>query len=260
MKARTISVRDGMFAARVLEGGQGDPLLFLHGAGGLHEGSYLDLLAERFTVYAPCHPGFDGTDGLEHIEDVIDLALYYHDVMDSLGLDSAHVVGHSMGGMIAAELAALCSHRVRKLVLSNAVGFWRDEEPVLDFFTLPPDQLLQRVVHDTENEGLKELFPIPETQEERVEALFRRVQSLAAASKFMWPIPDRGLSRRIHRVRAPTLIVWGESDGLVAPSYAEDFKAAIPGSRVEIVSECGHFPMFEQRDRFVRLVTEFLSE
>ncbi len=259
MEERGVSVRGGMFQTQLWQGGAGDPLLYLHGSGGLERGRYLDLLAEKFTVYAPLHPGFGASAGGERIEDIIDLALYYHDLMDELGIDSAHVVGHSLGGMLAAELAALCPHRVRRLVLVNAVGLWRDDEPVLDFFTLPPDQLLPLVWHDPQSDALKEAYNVPDDMEARVEALFQRMQALASASKFLWPIPDKGLRRRIHRIQSPTLIVWGESDRLVAASYAEDFRSQIKDSRVVVLPECGHFPMFEKRDEFLDLVTEFLS-
>ena len=260
MELRDVSLRDGMFRAHLLQGGSGEPLLFLHGASGLHEGEYLDLLAQRFTVYAPWHPGFGASEGSEHIEDIIDLALYYHDLMDELGLESAHVVGHSMGGMLAAEMAALCPHRVRRLVLADPVGLWRDDEPVLDFFTLSPDQLLPYTWHDPESEAAKVAYPPPETKEERVEQAYQRTQALATAGKFLWPIPDRGLRRRIHRIQSPTLIVWGESDRLVSPSYAEDFRSQIKDARVTILPECGHQPMLEKRDEFVSLVAEFLEQ
>lgn len=259
MEPRVVPVRDGKFQAHYLQGGSGEPLLYLHGAGGLQAGPFLDDLAKSFTVYAPWHPGFGDTDGLGEIDDIIDLALYYHDFMDALGLESAHVVGHSMGGMLAAELAALCSHRVRRLVLSNPVGFWRDEHPVLDLFAVLPDEMLPHVVHDPQSSVVQEIFAMPEGQEAIIEAMFQRVQSLAAAGKFMWPIPDKGLKRRIHRIQSPTLIVWGEHDGLVPASYAEDFRSRIKGSRVTILKESAHFPMFEQREEFVSLVTEHLS-
>jgi pimeloyl-ACP methyl ester carboxylesterase len=259
MSHRMVSVRDGMFEADVWRAGEGEPLLYLHGAGGLHEGEYLDVLAEQFDVIAPSHPGFGASTGFEHIDDIIDLALYYHDFMDELGIESANVVGHSMGGMLAAEMAALCSHRVRRLVLANPVGFWRDDIGVLDFFTIPPDKLLQYTWHDPQSEALKIAFPAPETTEALVEAMFQRMQSFSAASKFLWPIPDRGLKRRIHRIQSPTLIIWGDSDGLVSPAYAEDFRNGIRDARVEIIEECGHMPMFEQRDAFLSLVTGFLA-
>jgi pimeloyl-ACP methyl ester carboxylesterase len=89
--------------------------------------------------------------------------------------------------------------------------------------------------------------------------MFQRVQSLAAAGKFMWPIPDKGLKRRVHRIHSPTLIIWGQYDGLVPPSYAEDYRSNIRDSRVEVLKESAHYPMFEQREEFVALVTEHLS-
>ncbi len=260
METRVISLRDGMFQAHILQGGSGEPLLFLHGSGGLREGEYLDLLARQFTVYAPWHPGFGPSVGIEHIDDIIDFALYYHDLMDELGLESAHIVGHSLGGMLAAELAALCPHRVRRLVLANPVGLWRDDEPVLDFFALPPEQLLPYVIHDPESEAVRKAFPVSDSQDEMMETMFQRMQSFTAAGKFLWPIPDRGLKRRIHRIQSPTLILWGESDRLVPPSYAEDFRSSIRDARVVILPECAHMPMFEKRDEFVSTVTEFLAE
>ncbi len=260
METRVVPVRDGMFQAHVSQGGSGEPLLFLHGSGGLHEGEYLDLLAQRFTVYAPSHPGFGSSEGIDHIEDIIDFALYYHDLMDELGIESAHVVGHSMGGMLAAEIAALCPHRVRRLVLANPVGLWRDDEPVLDEFTLSPDQLAPHIWHDPQSEAVKAAFPAPEGKDAMIEMLFQRMQSYTSAGKFLWPIPDRGLKRRIHRIQSPTLILWGESDRLVPPSYAEDFRSQIKDARVAILEECGHQPMLEKRDEFVSLVAEFLQE
>ncbi|MCI0849711.1 MAG: alpha/beta fold hydrolase [Chloroflexi bacterium] len=260
MESRTVSVRNGLFKIDVPQQGSGEPLLFLHGSGGLHDGEYLNLLAQTFTVYAPSHPGFGASEGIEHIDDIIDFALYYHDLMDELGLESAHIVGHSLGGMIAAEIAALCPHRVRRLVLANPVGLWRDDDPVLDFITMPADKLMPYILHDPESDAMKEAFPAPEGRDAIMEAMFERMKSFTTAGKFLWPIPDRGLKRRIHRIQSPTLIVWGESDRLVPPSYAEDFRAGIKNSRVVILKEAAHMPMFEKRDEFVSLVTEFLQE
>ncbi len=260
MDRRMVPIRGGKFSAELYTAGSGEPLLFLHGSGGPLRGAYLDKLAEQFTVYAPVHPGYGDSEGFEHIEDVIDQALYYHDFMDELGLESAHLVGHSLGGMLAAEIAALCSHRVHKLVLSNAVGLWRDDAPVLDFFVVPPDQLARATLHDPQSEAVRTAFPAPEGTEAMIEAMYSRIQSFTAAGKFLWPIPDRGLDRRIHRIQSPTLIIWGESDGLVPASYAEDFRSNIKDSRVVIMKEASHMPMFEKPDEWVSLVTDFLSE
>ena len=95
----------------------------------------------KTTVYAPAHPGFETSTGIEHIDDMLDMVVYYNDLLDALHLESVHVVGHSMGGMIGAELAALSPHRVRKLVLANAVGLWLDDHPIADFFAMTPSNL-----------------------------------------------------------------------------------------------------------------------
>jgi pimeloyl-ACP methyl ester carboxylesterase len=259
MDKRMLSIRDGKFTAETYSAGKGEPLIFLHGSGGPLRGAYLDMLAEKFMVYAPVHPGYGESEGFEHIEDIIDQALYYHDYMDALGIESAHIVGHSLGGMLAAEIAALCSHRVRKLVLSNAVGFWRDDAPVLDFFVVPPDQLAKATLHDPQSEAVQKAFPMPEGADAMIDAMYARIQSFTAAGKFLWPIPDRGLDRRIHRIQSPTLIIWGESDGLVPPSYAEDFRSNIKDARVVIMKEAAHMPMHEKPEEWVSLVTDFLT-
>jgi pimeloyl-ACP methyl ester carboxylesterase len=101
---------------------------------------------------------------------------------------------------------------------------------------------------------------MPDSPDAMMEAMFERMQSLASAGKFMWPIPDRGLKRRMHRIKSPTLIVWGESDGLIPPVYAEEFNSAIPDSRVVIMKECAHMPMFEKPEEFASVVTDFLTE
>jgi pimeloyl-ACP methyl ester carboxylesterase len=258
MDARTLSLRDGMFQTRLFQAGSGEPVLYLHSSGGLQEQSCLDKLAQRFTVYAPEHPGFGESTGLEQVDDIIDLALYYHDLMDTLQIESAHVIGHSLGGMLAAEMAALCSHRVRKLVLVDAVGFWRDEDPILDFFAVPAAELGQYVYHDPQSAAVRASLQIPDEPDALMERLFQHLQSLTAAGKFLWPIPDRGLKKRIHRIKAPTLILWGESDRLVGPGYAEDFRSRIRDARVVILKECGHMPLSEQPEEFVSVVTDFL--
>src|SRR2546428_2545336 len=116
-----------MFETKVRTDGSGVPLLFLHGAGGLRGwDTFLVELAKNFTVYAPAHPGFETSTGIEHIDDMLDMVVYYNDLLDALHLESVHVIGHSMGGMIGAELAGLRPRRVRKVVLGNAGGVWVD--------------------------------------------------------------------------------------------------------------------------------------
>lgn len=260
VEEKTVSVRNGMFETKLRTDGHGDPLLFLHGAGGLRGwDAFLVDLAKQFTVYAPAHPGFETSTGIDHIDDVLDLVVYYNDFLEALGAESVHLVGHSMGGMIAAELAALSPHRVRKLVLANAVGLWLDEHPVADFFAMTPEQLAVALWHDPNAAVAKAMMAVPQDEQAQLEAFLLRSQHLATAGKFLWPIPDRGLKKRLHRIKAPTLVLWGQSDGLVPPIYAQEFQQRIAGAKVSTMARCGHMPMYEDPEGFVKTVATFLQ-
>lgn len=256
---KRVSIRDGLYEVRYFSAGQGESLLFLHGSGGLTWGPFLDQLAENYAVTAPEHPGYGESSGLDHLEDITDLALYAGDFCDAVGIETAHVIGHSLGGMLAAEMAVVQAQYVDRLVICNAIGFWRDDAQVLDYIITPPEELMPAVFHDLESPVVLETFKPPETPEEMQDMLYERTKSFMAAGKFAWPIPDRGLKRRIHRIKAPTLIIWGESDGLVPPVYAEDFKSGIKDSRVVIMKNTAHMPMYEQPEEFVGLVRDFLG-
>src|SRR5581483_10221431 len=135
-------LRDGKWSVEMEVTGSGEPLLFIHGAGGLlGVDPFLEDLGRSFKVYAPHLPGYGESTGGELIDDVIDAALFYHQLMDDLRLDSAYIMGHSMGGMLAAELAALDVHRARKLVLVAPAGFWLEQHPIPDFFAADPKEL-----------------------------------------------------------------------------------------------------------------------
>ena len=143
-----VELRDGRFKIRVLQAGSGDPMLYVHGAGGLFWDPLLDALAAGHRVIAPEHPGAGDSQGIEHVEDLWDLVLYYNELLDPLGVERATVVGHSFGGMVAAEIAATTPHRVDKLVLIAPIGLWRDDHPVPDISGIPPTSLPSLVFAD----------------------------------------------------------------------------------------------------------------
>ena len=262
MDTKTVSVRGGTFTTRYYQGGQGQPLVYLHAAGGLQAPLPLfDRLAEHFTVYAPLHPGW-GTDpdDIAHIDDAIDMALYYQDFFDAIGVERPMLVGHSIGGMFAAELASICSPCLSRLVLISPAGLWRDEAPIPDFFTMNPAQIAQHVWHDLESPAAKAAMTPPETQEAIGQAMLARAQSLAAAGKFLWPIPDKGLKKRIHRVKVPTLILWGESDRLIPTVYARDFQEKIAGSSLTMIPAASHMLPVEQAERVAQEIIAFAGE
>lgn len=257
----TVETRRGLFKTRVFKGGQGPGLVYLHGALGI--GGWepqLQALSRHFTVHAPVQPGVGESEGLEHLDDLWDLVLYYYELFDALGLDAPAVVGHSFGGMVAAELAATDPGRVSRLVLVSAIGLWRDDHPVADYWVeaVTPEASAALTFHDPRGMVAHMVATaMPMEERARNDHVVRLIINQAATGKFFWPIPDKGLNKRIHRIQAPTLVIWGKSDRVVPPFYAEEFGRRIPGARVELLDGAGHAPQWERLDRFAQLVTEF---
>jgi pimeloyl-ACP methyl ester carboxylesterase len=242
-------------------GGNGPPLVYLHGPYGLDpDGDFLSRLRERFTVYAPKHPGTTpgDPDAISRIDGWWDLLLYYRELFDRLELGAPVVVGHSFGGLVAAELAAM-PNCVSKLVLISPVGLWRDDLPVRNWMILSEARRPAALFADPAGEAARRFVRFPEEPEARVEAQAAFIWSQACTGKFVWPIPDRGLGNRIHRIVAPTLILWGKADAIVAPEYAQEFARRIAGSRVELIERAGHFLHHEQPDPVVRALHSFLA-
>ena len=248
-----LEMRGGDFRAIVESAGDGPPLLYLHGAVGQKGWApFLERLSRQFTVYAPYIPGYGEASGLEHIADLTDLTLYHLALLDALGVERAHVVGHFLGGMIAAEMAAFSPSAVNRLALVSPAGVWRDGEPVADLLALNANELSERLTATPD--GTASLDDI-------ADMLARdRMQDIAAAGKFLWPLPDKGLHRRAYRIKAPTFILWGEQDRINPPSYAADFQGLIGGARTGTISDAGHLLMLEQPDAFADTVAAFLNE
>src|SRR5262245_13098187 len=237
LESRMVSVRGGMFDVEVREAGQGEALVYLHGGTG---GSptmepFLEDLASDFKIYRVTHPGFGESTGLDYIDDCVDMALFYLDLFDSLGLSSVNLIGTSLGGMFAAEIAALGPQYVRKLVLAAPAGLWVDGVVPPDTFTLSPDQMARLTLYDPSQAAALQTPVDPEDKEAAARATISRTKANTATAKFIWPLWDKGLKKRIHRIKSPTLLIWGEADGLVPPVYGEEFKRRIPGSKLVVI-------------------------
>ena len=260
-RTSTLEMRGGKLSVEVLEGGSGDPLVYLHGARALGGWNpHLDTLASRYQVFAPCHPGIGASSGLEHLDDLWDLVLCYEEILDSLTSRPCHIVGLSYGGMIAAELAAHNPSKVRSIVLVGAIGLWLDEFPIADIYLLGPEERAKATWHNPASESAQAYMAQPEEPVAKREAELANIEALASTGKFIWPIPDKGLRKRIHRITSPALMVWGESDGLVPPAYADEFRRLIPGSESVVLKECGHLPYLERPEQYFEAVFEFLSK
>jgi pimeloyl-ACP methyl ester carboxylesterase len=251
-------MRVGGFDVRVWSGGVGPPLVYLHGFEH-HPGDapYLQRLSRERHVLAPEHPGFGASAGFDRLTDLQDLILYYRALVGSWGYGPVDVIGHCLGGMFAAELAVLAPQLVRRLVLVDPYGLWLDAAPLPDPFLLAPAGLAAVKWHDAASAGRETTAFDPALGDTAAE--FRTI-NLTAASKFIWPIPDRGLARRLPYLTAPTLVIHGEADGLTPPSYAAAWAAALPHARTAVIADAGHLPMVEAEDAFIALVEDFLEE
>ena len=247
----TLPLRGGGFTAEIQRGGDGPPLLYLHGAAGPR--TFPEGLARQFSVVAPSLPGYGGADGLDRLDDPIDLALYGLELAETLGMARPHLVGHFLGGMMAAEMAALSPPSVGRLALVSPAGLWRDDAPSADLLALSAAELRAAMLSpSTPADG-----PVATAVREALEAT--RMPDLAAAGKFLWPLPDRGLRRRAYRIQAPTLILWGAGDRLNPPAYAAEFQELIAGSQTATLPQAGHLPMLEQPEAFAETVANFLN-
>ncbi len=260
MKSRMIETKRGA-KVRVFEAGKGTPLVFFHGAGGLFaDNPFLDHLAGRYQVFAPEFPAYGESTGEELLEDMLDFALHGWDVVTALGLSKPHLVGHSMGGMIAAEMACIAPNDLAKLVLVAPAGLWVPEHPIPDIFSFLPHEFAQYLFHDrAQGEALLTGGLDLKNPEALSEFYISNSRRLSMAGKILFPIPNRRLSKRLYRLTAPTLLVWGRSDVLIPPVYAEYWKKLVPQAELTLIDKAGHMPPYEQPEAFVTAVSRFFG-
>lgn len=247
-------------SCRVLRGGRGDPVVYFHGAGGLSDDDpLLDRLAEHYEVFAPELPGYGESTGEELLEDMLDFALHGWDVVDVLGIQRPALVAHSMGAMIASEMACICPERVQKLALLAPAGLWLDEHPVADIFASLPHELPALLFHDAEAGAAAMTGGVDFSDMDALVAFFiPNAKRLGTAGKMLFPIPNRRLSKRLYRLRADTLVVWGESDRLVPLVYGKRWQELIIGAELVTVAEAGHMLPLEQPDVVASAIEKFL--
>lgn len=258
---RTETVWQGRVPVRVHTKGEGPALVFFDGPWGLTWGPFLDALAGRFTVCAPEHPGTTPgqPDTIHQIDNLWDLVLVYDELLDRLEIGEAALVGHSFGAMVACEVAAHRPARARHLVLIDPIGLWRDDAPVTNWMLLPQQELAGHVFKDPKSAPAQALFSIPDDPEDGALAKTRLTWAMGSTGKFIWPIPDKGLKKRIHRIDAPALLIWGDEDRLVPRVYADEFARRLPKTKLEVVKDAGHAPHLEQPDAVARLTLSFLG-
>ena len=249
----------GAFEVNVWTAGAGTPVVYLHGYE-RHPGGapFLERLAERHLVHAPEQPGYGTSTGLTEVRDILDLVLMYRSLIGGWGHERVAVIGHSTGGMLAAELAIVAPELVDKLILVDAFGLWIDDVPTLDPFG-PAAVVQQATWHDPRQRPDPEPTIFVDDPDDPAAGLMFEAQNRAAATKLMWPIAERGLRRRLPYLTTPTLIVHGASDGLLPLRYASELSELIPGSKLHVIDHAGHYPMIERESDFIAAVEEFLQ-
>lgn len=242
--------------------GSGPPLVYLHGPWGLApDRGFITRLAEHNTVYAPRFPGTTPGDSeaVHLLDSWLDLVVYHGELLAALKLDAAAFAGHSFGGLLAAEIAAATPRSVSRLALIDPVGLWLDDHPVKNWMVLSDKERKPSLFANPEGEGAKQFFAVPSDAGARIDALAALIWSQACTGKFVWPLPDRGLKLRIHRIAAPTLIVWGKADGIADQVYAQEFAKRITGAKTALIDNAGHLPQLEQTDAVVKAVQTFIG-
>jgi pimeloyl-ACP methyl ester carboxylesterase len=244
----------------LMHAGEGAPLVYLHSS--LGEAfmwfPFYQRLAKRFHVFVPTHPGFGQSGGFDQIDNVEDMAFHYVELLDALGLEQVMLGGVSLGGWIAAEFAARWPERVAKLWIADAPGLWVESEPLPDLFRYMQDRdkLRELLFHDPH--GYMASLVIKDQPDEQ--QMLNAFQAMTVLARLVWERPyDPKLAARLHRVQCPTLLLWGENDRLVPPSYGGAYKQCLPQAVFKRIPQCGHLPMFEKEDEFVGALLEFLS-
>ncbi len=241
----------------VMRAGHGESMLILRGGDASDDWRpYMSALAERFDVIVPEHPGFGGKAKPEWLDSTRDYANYYLDFLEALDLRRVHLVGFALGGWIAAELATRDCSRLASLTLVSPFGIYEQGVETLDTFLRTEEQGVRDTFHDeavAEAEIARTLAP--ETEDVRLSNQITIAQVSWTPRNY-----DPDLRKWLHRIHAPTLIVWGAQNRVLPVAYAAAWGRLTPGSRVEIMPDCGHAPQIEQPERLVRLVDSFIAE
>lgn len=240
---------------RVMRKGQGEPLLFLHGASGAPAWApFMEALSQHFDVIVPEHPGFGRSDDPEWLDGMEDLAFFYLDVIEHLGLGPVHLVGTSLGGWAAAEMAVRDPGAMRTLTLVAPAGVNVPGVPRGDLFMWSPEETAKKLFHDP---AWAARMPQPANDDETMIALKNRMTT----AKLGWSprMHNPNLPKWLHRVKAPTLILWGDDDRLLPAAFGEAYAQMIPHATLQIISACGHLPHVEKQEEFTERTLAFIK-
>jgi pimeloyl-ACP methyl ester carboxylesterase len=259
---REQTLQIGVVRLQSLSGGIGEPVLILHDIDYVNDWQpFEDILAHDFALTVPSHLGFGASELPAGYDSIDDLAYLYLDLLRQTG--AQHVVGLGFGGWLAAEMAVRCDDHMRSLTLVDAVGIKVGgvmERDIADTFVLNPREFLQIAWHDAEaGAEVMKLAGLSQLSEADALAVLRNRETAALLS---WNpfLHNPKLASRLHRIRVPTLVLWGASDRIVTPDYGRAFAERIPGARFKTIAESGHYPYLETPEAFVAALTGFLQQ
>ena len=251
-----VAVRD--IQIELIEQGAGRPLLFLHPGIGIEaDAPVLARLAARRRVLAPTHPGFGRSELPKSFDTVDDLAYFYLDLLDQLDLRDVVVVGVSLGGWIAAEMAVKSTQQISRLVLANTVGIKvgdREHRDIVDIFAITEDEFLALAYYNA-TAGKRDYKSLPDAE---VKAAARNRE---ATARYAWSpyMHHPKLKGRLHRITVPTLMLWGLHDRVLSEAYGRAYCDAIPGALFAPIASAGHFPHVEEPDQFAEKIFAFVG-
>jgi pimeloyl-ACP methyl ester carboxylesterase len=246
-------------SVEVLIAGSGPPLLFLHGGDYVAQNRpFLDRLAQHFRVVMPRPPGFGATERPPWFRTVGDIAYLGLDLLDRLDLRETTVVGSSFGGWVALELAVRSTARISRLVLIDTLGLKfgdREARDIADIYALPADEVLRRTFSDP----ARCVPDYAQLDDAEVQAIARDREATAL---YGWKpyMHNPALVHWLHRITVPSLVQWGDKDGVVAPSYGEKLAAALPHARFETIAGAAHYPQIEQPEAVAEHIARFAQE
>jgi len=253
---RTVHVQG--IATHIFEAGDSTnpPLVYLHGTflGNLWL-DYHKALAQHFHVFAPDTPGYGLTERPDWMRDMSDYILYFRDLLNVLGLQTTHIVGHSLGGWMAAEIAVWYPERVNKLILSNAAGIRVKGAPIADLFAMNWEEIVALNFDDP-----SAAKPLMRT-EVNIDHLVQYYKEQMTLATLAWnPSYDPKLQRRLAQLICPTLVVWGANERVIPPIYGTVLQETIPNAKLIMLAGTGHMPMFEKHEEWAGVITQFLQE
>jgi pimeloyl-ACP methyl ester carboxylesterase len=236
--------------------GSGPTMLYLHGASGAAVVQpFMRELAAHFDLLVPEHPGFGGSDEPAWLDNIHDLAYFYLDLLDQLRLQQVFLVGSSIGGWLALEIAVRDTARLARLSVVAPAGIFVPGLPRGDIFLPSAEERIRNLFFD---QGMADRLLVRTASPDDADATLKNEFTTA---RLAWEprMFDPHLSKWLHRVSIPTQIIWGQEDRILSPGYAAEFAKLIPDARVDLLPQCGHLPHIEKPEEFVRLVRTFAN-